>query len=50
MKRYWDSSALIDALHDHRVEKLAREPGQFTRPHTLAETFATLTNGKLGIQ
>jgi predicted nucleic acid-binding protein len=50
MKRYWDSSALIDALHDGRIEKLARESGQFTRPHTLAESFSTLTGGRLGVQ
>jgi hypothetical protein len=50
MKRYWDSSALIVALHDSRVEKLAREPDQFTRLHTLAESFSTLTGGRLGFQ
>lgn len=50
MKRYWDSSALADALHDGAVEKLALEPDQFTRPHTLAETFSTLTGGRLGFQ
>ena len=27
MKRYWDASALIDALHDTRVEKKALEFG-----------------------
>ena len=48
MKRYWDASALIDALHDSRIEQKALEPGQCTRPHALAETFATLTGGRLG--
>ena len=50
MKRYWDSSALIDALHDSRIEKLALEPGQFTRLHALSEAFSTLTGGRLGFQ
>ena len=50
MKRYWDSAALILALHDSRVEKLAREADQFTREHTLAESFSTLTGGRLGFQ
>ena len=50
MKRYWDASALIDALHDSRIEKKALEPGQWTRPHALAETFATLTGGRLGFR
>jgi hypothetical protein len=50
MKRYWDSSALVDALHDSRIEKLAGEEDQFTRPHTLAEMFSTLTGGRLGVR
>ncbi|SPE40297.1 hypothetical protein SBA7_1330003 [Candidatus Sulfotelmatobacter sp. SbA7] len=50
MKRYWDASALIDALHDSRVEQKALEPEQWTRPHALAEAFATLTGGRLGFR
>ena len=50
MKRYWDASALIDAIHDSRVEAKAQEPGQVTRVHTLAEVFSTLTGGRLGFQ
>ena len=50
MKRYWDASALVDALHDTRIEKLALEPEQWTRPHTLSEVFSTLTGGRLGFQ
>lgn len=50
MKRYWDASALVDALHDSRVEKLAVQPDQWTRTHTLAEVFSTLTGGRLGGQ
>ena len=48
MKRYWDSSALVDALEDSRIEALALELEQFTRTHTLAEVFSTITGGRLG--
>ena len=50
MKRYWDASALIDALHDRRVEQKAVEPDQWTRAHALSETFSTLTGGRLGFR
>ena len=50
MKRYWDASALVDALHDPRVEQRAIQPDQWTRAHALAETFSTLTGGRLGFQ
>lgn len=50
MKRYWDTSALVDALHDFRIEALALEPEQWTRPHSLAEAFSTLTGGRLGFR
>ncbi len=36
MKRYWDASALVDAIHEARLEKLVLEPNQWTRSHTLA--------------
>ena len=50
MKRYWDSSALVDAIHDARIEKKAVERDQWTRLHTLSEVFSTLTGGRLGFQ
>lgn len=50
MKRYWDASALIDALQDSAIEKKAVEAGQATRTHTLAEMFSTLTGGRLGFR
>jgi len=50
MKRYWDSSALVDALSDPRIESLAKEADQFTRPHSLSEVFSTLTGGRLGFR
>ena len=50
MRRYWDTSALVDALHDSRIEQKALESDQWTRPHTLAETFSILTGGRLGVR
>ena len=50
MKRYWDSSALVDAIHDSRIGGMALEPEQFTRPHALAETFSALTGGRMPIR
>jgi len=50
MKRYWDSSALVDALHDPALRLVAEEEDQFTRPHSLSESFSTLTGGRLGIR
>jgi predicted nucleic acid-binding protein len=50
MKRYWDTSALVDALHDSKIEAKALEPDQWTRPHTLSEAFSTLTGGRLGFR
>jgi predicted nucleic acid-binding protein len=48
VRRYWDSSALVDALEDSRIEALASEEEQFTRSHALAEVFSTITGGRLG--
>lgn len=50
MKRYWDASAVVDAIHNSRVEQKALEADQWTRPHTLSEVFSTLTGGRLGVQ
>ena len=50
MRRYWDASALVDALHNPRVEQKVLELDQWTRAHTLAETFSTLTGGRLGFK
>jgi predicted nucleic acid-binding protein len=50
MKRYWDTSALVNALHDLKLEAKALEPDQWTRPHTLSEAFSTLTGGRLGFK
>ncbi len=50
MRRYWDSSALLHAFWDARIEHLANELDQWTRSHTLTEMFSTLTGGRLGGQ
>src|SRR5260221_2794753 len=50
MKRYWDSSALVDALSDPCIESLAKEADQFTRPHSLLEVFSTLIGRRLGFR
>ncbi len=45
MKTYWDSSALIEALHDPSLRSRLRPVDNATRPHSLAEVFSTLTKG-----
>ena len=45
MKAYWDSSALIKALHDHKLRTSLKPGKDGTRPHSLAELFSTLTKG-----
>jgi len=50
MKIYWDSSAVVDAIHDDGLEQRARQKGNVTRTHTLAEVFSTLTGGRLGFK
>lgn len=45
MKAYWDSSALIKALHDQKLRASLERGKDGTRPHSLAEIFSTLTKG-----
>ena len=50
MKGYWDSSAVIEACNNPALRvRLHRERG-FTRTHTLAEVFSTLTGGNLAFR
>jgi predicted nucleic acid-binding protein len=50
MKDYWDSSAVIEACNSPTLRlRLHRERG-FTRIHTLAEVFSTLTGGNLAFR
>ena len=56
MKIYFDSSALIAGMveeeehHAASLKALAECEDGFTSTHALAETFATITSGRLGIQ
>jgi len=56
VKTYFDSSALIAAMvqeeehHKAAFEALAEAKEGLTSTHALAETFATLTSGRLDIQ
>src|SRR5438552_2740758 len=45
MKTYWDSSALIEALHNSKLRSRIRRAEYGTRPHSLTELFSTLTKG-----
>jgi predicted nucleic acid-binding protein len=56
VKAYFDSSALIAAMvheeehHEAALKALAEAREGLTSTHALAETFATLTSGRLDIQ
>ena len=43
MKTYWDSSALVKSAFNPDLKARLQTEGGFTRPHTLAEMFSTLT-------
>jgi predicted nucleic acid-binding protein len=45
VKTYWDSSALVEALHDVAMRSRIHAPDHGTRPHSLTEVFSTLTKG-----
>jgi predicted nucleic acid-binding protein len=45
VKTYWDSSALILALHDADVRARFESGAGATRLHALTEIFSTLTKG-----
>ena len=45
MKTYWDSSSLIQALHDKRLRASIKPGTHGTRVHTFTEIFSTLTKG-----
>jgi len=50
MRTYWDSSALVAATMDPGIREKLREGDQFTRTHSFAEVFSTLTGGRLGFR
>jgi hypothetical protein len=45
MKTYWDSSALVEALHDPAIRERIKPANNATRSHSLTEVFSTLTKG-----
>jgi predicted nucleic acid-binding protein len=45
VKTYWDSSALIEALHDQKLRDRLKPGESASRPHSLVEVFSTLTKG-----
>jgi predicted nucleic acid-binding protein len=48
MNVYWDSSALVSSTVDPSIRARLQGGLQWSRPHALAETFSTLTGGRLG--
>jgi predicted nucleic acid-binding protein len=46
MKAYWDASALIETVQDADLYARLKQEGAFTRTHSLAETFSTLTGNQ----
>lgn len=47
---YWDASALVEALQSDSTRDRLESSKGFTRVHALAETFSTLTGGRLGFR
>ena len=50
MSAYWGSSALVKASLDEGTRLALAKEGGFTRTHSFAEVFSTLTGGRLGFR
>ena len=50
MRRYWDTSGLVEALHDESVRLKVTKESAITRSHSFSEVFSALTGGRLGIR
>jgi len=50
MRIYWDSSALVAALHDEHLRNQLTKTEGFTRSHAFNEVFSALTGGRLGFR
>src|SRR5687767_9151112 len=50
MKVYWDSSALVAATMEMSIRQRLCQADQFSRAHSLAEVFSTLTGSRLGFR
>lgn len=48
MRRYWDASGLVEALHDEAVRLKITKETAVTRPHSFTEVFSTLLVVVLG--
>ncbi len=47
---YWDTSALIVALHDEAVRDRLANGTHFTRTHSLSEMYSVLTGGRFRVK
>ena len=43
MRRYWDTSSLVEALHDESFRVKVTRESAVTRSHSFSEVFSTLT-------
>ena len=50
MKAYWDSSAVVEACNSPALRARLHHERGWTRTHTLAEVFSTLTGGNLAFR
>ena len=50
MRRYWDTSGLVEALHDESVRLKVTKETAVTRSHSFSEVFSALTGGRLGVR
>ena len=50
MRRYWDTSGLVEALHNEIVRVKVTRESAVTRSHSFSEVFSTLTGGRLGFR
>ena len=50
MRRYWDTSSIVEALHDESIRLKVTKETAVTRSHSFAEAFSALTGGHLGIR
>ncbi len=47
---YWDTSALIMALHDETIRERLDSGAPFTRTHSLSEMYSVLTGGRFRVK
>jgi len=50
MRHYWDTSSLVEALHNETVRVKVTRESAVTRSHSFSEVFSTLTGGRLGFR